>query len=195
MKIDKELEIKFIRAIQKGASERTKSDEGSIRKRNRHIDSQFEFTPEVCEKIILLNEKLREEEKKVFCQYRKIEEKCKLMVKNKEIHDFNIDLVLEFWNNKHYKKFDPEVDGNPFFQSTDGFNFMVNQMFEVDYNPEPKNEQYRKSPFKEFNEISHCYSFYSLYNYRHELTWFDIYNIDQFWMDIKVDYQFFRKVK
>jgi hypothetical protein len=48
MKIDKELEIKFIKAIQKRASDRTNGDEGSIRKRNHHIDSQFEFTPQVC---------------------------------------------------------------------------------------------------------------------------------------------------
>ena len=189
----KELELKFIRAIQKRYSDRTNSEKESIEKRNEFIDSQFEFTPKVCEKIILLNEKLREEEKRIFYQYRKIEEQCKLMVKNKEIDDFNIDLELAFWNNKHYKKFNPEVYDIPFFQSTDSF--MVMQMFEVEYNPEPKNEHCRKSPFKEFNEISHCYTFHSLYDHCHELTWFDIYNIDQFWMEIKVDYQFFRKVK
>ena len=77
------LEFKFIRAIQKRYSDRTNSEKESIEKRNEFIDSQFEFTPKVCEKIILLNEKLREEEKRIFYQYRKIEEQCKLMVKNK----------------------------------------------------------------------------------------------------------------
>lgn len=117
MKIAKALEIKFIRAIQKRDYERTNSEKESIEKRNEWIDAQFEFTPQVCEKIILLNEKLREEEKRIFYHYRKIEEMCKLMVKNKEIDDFNIDPELAFWNNKHYKKFDPEMKGNPFFRS------------------------------------------------------------------------------
>ena len=62
----KGLEFKFIRAIQKRYSDRTNSEKESIEKRNEFIDSQFEFTPKVCEKIILLNEKLREEEKRIF---------------------------------------------------------------------------------------------------------------------------------
>jgi hypothetical protein len=191
MKIDKELELKFIRAIQKRASDRTNWDEVSIRKRNRYIDDEFEITPHIFEKIKLLNEKLRQEEK-VYWQYQKIEENCKLMVKNKEIQDFKISLELSLFNNKHYKKFDPEVYGNSFFQTS--CDFMLMKKEEVNYNAEWDIIRYRKSPFEGFEEISHCNSFHSLYDHCHELTWFDIYNIDEFWMEIKVDYQFFRKV-
>lgn len=194
MKINKELEIKFIKAIQKPAYDRTRGDEISINKRNALINSQFEFTPAVCEKIIALNERLREEEKRVFYQYRKIEEQCKMMVKNKEIDDFNISVELSLWNNKHYKKFDPEAYGNSFFCDT-LFSFIDHQREEVEYNPKPHNEYYTNPPFKEFDEINHCYSFHSLYDHYDELTWFDIYNIDEFWMEIKVDYQFFKKIK
>ena len=193
MKIDKELELKFIRAIQKRASDRTNWDEVSIRKRNRYIDDEFEITPQVFEKIKLLNEKLRKEEEKVYYQYQKIDENCKLMVKNKEIQDFKISLELSLFNNKHYKKFDPEVYGNSFFQTS--CDFMLMKKEEVNYNTEWAIFRYRKSPLEWFDEISHCYTFHSLYDHCHELTWFDIYNIDEFWMEIKVDYQFFRKVK
>jgi hypothetical protein len=51
MKIDKELEIDFIRAIQKRSSDRTDREEGRIRKRNHHIESQFELTAEVYTKL------------------------------------------------------------------------------------------------------------------------------------------------
>jgi hypothetical protein len=193
MKIDKELEIQYIKAIQETALDRTRRDQIIIEKRNSLITAQFEFTPAICEKIISLNEILREEEKRIFYQYRKIEEKCKLMVKNKEIDDFNISVELSLWNNKHYKKFDPEAYGIPFFQITDSF--IHHQRGEAKYNPKPHNEFYTNSPFKEFNEISHCYSFHSLYDHCYELTWFDIYNIDKFWMEIKVDYQFCKKIK
>ena len=193
MKIDKELELKFIKAIQKRASDRTNWDEVSIRKRNRYIDDEFEITPRVFEKIKLLNEKLREREEKVFCQYQKIDENCKLMVKNKEIEDFKISLELSLFNNKHYKKFDPEVYGDSFFQTS--CDFMLMKKEEVNYNTEWDIIRYRKSTFEGFYEISHCNTFHSVYDHCHELTWFDIYNIDEFWMEIKVDYQFFRKVK
>lgn len=190
MKIDKELEIDFIRAIQKMPSERTFREEGRINKRYHYIENQFEFTPKVNEKIMLLNEKLRQEEKRVFYHYRLIEKQCNLMVANKEIDDFNIEVVLSFWNNKHYRKFESSVDGNSFFKTTD--DFMTMQRDEVEYNPEPHNDHHDKAPFP---EINHCYSFHNLYDHCRELTWFDIYNIDEVWMGIKADYQFFSKIK
>ncbi len=193
MKIDKELEIKFIKAIQKRASDRTNGDEVSIRKRNRYIDDEFNITPQVFEKIKLLNEKLREEEEKFFCQYLKIEEDCKLMVKNKEIQDFKISLELSLFNNKHYKKFDPEVYGDSFFQTSCDFMLMEKEVVKSD--TEWDIIRYRKSPFEGFDEMRLCNTFNNLYEYCHELTWFDIYNIDLFWMEIKVDYLFFKKVK
>jgi len=189
MKIDRELEIDFIRVSQKKISEITRSDEGKIKKRNYHINSQFEWTQQIKEKLILLNEKLIQEEKRVFLAYRQLEKVCKLMVKNKTIDDFNIDIELSFYNKKHYKKYEPSVNGNPFFESTDSF--MVFQKHESEYNVEPHNDNPNYSTLP---EINHCYSFHSLYDHSH-LTWFDIYNIDEVLMDIKIDYLFFTKIK
>jgi hypothetical protein len=62
----------------------------------------------------------------------------------------------------------------------------------MEYDASPHNDHHIKAPFP---EINHCYSFHSLYDHCHELTWFDIYNIDEVWMEIKVDYQFFTKIK
>jgi hypothetical protein len=189
MKIDRELEIDFIRVSQKEISEITRFDEGKIKKRNHFIESQFEWTQEIREKLTLVNEKLILEEKRVFLAHRQLEKVCKLMVKNKTIDDFNIDIELSFYNKKHYKKYEPSIYGNPFFKSTD--DFMLFQKHEAEYNAEPHNEHRINAPLP---EINHCYSFHSLYDHSH-LTWFDIYNIDEVWMEIKIDYQFFSKVK
>jgi hypothetical protein len=189
MKIDKILETDYIKAIQKRNFERTPSETGIIHKRNQNIVSQFEMTSKVCEKIGLLNEKLQQEERRVFNQYRLIEKNCSLMVKNKGIDDFIIEVELMFWNNNHYKKYDFSRIGNPFFISND--NFIIHQM-EREYDASPHNDHHIKAPFP---EINHCYSFHSLYDHCPELTWFDIYNIDEVWMEIKVDYQFFTKIK
>lgn len=34
------------------------------------------------------------------------------------IDDFNIQVELAYWNNKHYKKYEPSIYGNPFFKIT-----------------------------------------------------------------------------
>lgn len=186
MKIDKKLELDYIRIIQKTSSERTIFEESIINKRNHHIESQFVWTPKVKEKLILLNEKLREEEKRVFGQYRLIEKQSKELVKNKTIDDYEIDIKVSYWKNKYYKKYYPSIEGNPFFFiSID--DFMGHQLDEAEYDPSPNNEHHENARLP---EISHCYTFHSLYDHCHELTWFDIYNIDEFWMEIKVHYQF-----
>ncbi|WP_264564419.1 DnaA ATPase domain-containing protein [Flavobacterium sp. N3904] len=186
MKIDNELELDYIRIIQKTFSERTISEESRIKKRNHLIESQFEWKPKIKEKLILLNEKLREEEKRVFGQYRLIEKQSKEMVKNKTIDDYEIDIKVSYWKNKYYKKYYPSIEGNPFFFiSID--DFMSHQLDEAEYDPSPNNEHHENARLP---EISHCYTFHSLYDHCHELTWFDIYNIDEFWMEIKVHYQF-----
>ena len=66
MKIDKELEIAFIRAIQKTSNERNNSEKNAIDNRNEYINSQFKWSTELDEKLLRINNKLREEEKKVY---------------------------------------------------------------------------------------------------------------------------------
>lgn len=181
--------MNFISAIQKEAYCRTRQEENNIRKRNKYIDEQFELTPKVYEKLVLLNKKLQQEERRIFYQYRKIQKQCVQMIGNKEIDDFNIEVIVKYWNNKHYKKYEPSIDGNPFFETNCVGDFMTFQQ-EADYNSFRHNENHNQAPFP---EINHCYSFHHLYDHTN-LTWFDIYNIDEVWMEIKVDYQFFATI-
>jgi hypothetical protein len=66
MKIDKELEMDFIRFIQKRSYERTSLEESRIRKRNHFIESQFVWTQEVYDKLTLLKEKTKARRKTCF---------------------------------------------------------------------------------------------------------------------------------
>lgn len=196
MKIDKAHEIDFIRAIQKHTNERTKKEEKAIDTRNEYINSQFKWSTELDEKLVFLNDTLRKEEKKALNQYRKIEKQCELMVDNKEIKDFNIQLESEYWNNKHYKKYDSEIYGNPFYKNT-WDPFMGSHQMEEEYDNSCSNTVSQMCFVPQDSLIAksnHCYSFHHLYDHT-DLTWFDIYNIDEVWMEIKVDYQFFKKIK
>ena len=189
MIIDKKLEINFIKAIQKNRSSRTILENNLLFKRNLLIDRQFEWTSLVYQKLIFLNECLRKEELRIFQQYKLIENKCKEMVLNRQIDDYNIELQTLYWNNKHYKKYIPSIEGNPFYETIDSF--MLFQASYEQYNSEPHNDNYPMSPLP---EINHCYSFHHLYDHS-DLTWFDIYNIDEVCMQIEVHYQFAKKVK
>jgi hypothetical protein len=175
MKIDKELERGFIIAIQKHSNERTEEDEKAIVDRTEYINNQFKWSIELDEKLVLLNHKLREEEKKVFNQYRKIEKQYELMVANKEIKDFNIKVESEYWNNKHYKKYDPKFYGNPFYINTwdDLLGF---RQLEGEYETDYSNTVSQISFIPQDSLIvktNHCYSFHHLYDHS-DLTRFDI---------------------
>lgn len=183
MKIDKELEMDFIRFIQKKSFDRTSFEENRINKRNHLIESQFVWTQEVNNKLTVLNEKLREEEKRIFSVHKQLEKQCKLMVKNKTIDYFNIDIELSLWNKNHYKKYEPSVYGNPFFECKF-----------IDFMNWQKEKEYDSSPINRYDEVEYCRTFYCLVFHTHDLTWFDLYNTDEVWMEIKVDYQFTFKV-
>lgn len=190
MEIDHTLEKEFIRILQIKNWNRTTEEHNTLRKRNEIIMSQFEFNDSVFQKLERLNEMLLHEEKRIFVQYRVIEANAKLLVEKGLIDDYEIEIEMSCWNDFYYQSIDPEMEGNPFFEVWDSF-----MMFQ-------ENETYE---FKDFTERSltgdtpitkfdHCYSFHFLYYHHYDLTWFDINNIDEIWMDIKVDYQFFSKV-
>jgi hypothetical protein len=184
MKLDKELETNFIKAIQKHGIDRSKLEDKQVWKRNKSVEEQFKKTPKVLEKLDVINEKLRQEEKRIFYQYRSIEKQCKQMVMNKEIDDYNIEIVTNLWNDAYYKRHDPEVEGNPFYD-----------MSFVDFMNWQEGEEYNPASHNPFYGVEYCRTFYCLVFHCHDLTWFDLYNIDEVWMEIKVDYQFTFKVQ
>lgn len=189
MKIDRRLEKEFVRILQIKRYDRTIREQKILEKRNRIIESQFELNDKVCKKLERLNEILLNEEERIFIQYRAIEANAKLLAEKGLIDDYEIDLELSFWNNFHYIKFDPEIEGNPFYESQ--ITFMMMQHGET-YETIDCTERSLTgdTPITRFD---HCFSFHDLYYHTNDLTWFDVCNIDEIWMKIKVDYQFFQK--
>ena len=197
MKINKKLEKDFIRAIQKSSHERTKKEEKAITLRNEYIDSQFVWTPEVKQELLLINKRFREEEMRVFKQYRKLEKYCQAMVDNRDIEDFELEVEWSCWNETHYIKYDDSVDGNPFYSNDCVGDFMIHQR-EEDYDASCYNtlQHYFLDavPIDPIVTEPHCYMFHHLYDHCDDLTWFDICNIDKVWIEIKVRYQFFSNI-
>jgi hypothetical protein len=190
MEINHKLEKEFIRILQIKSYERAGWENRLIRKRNEFVQNQFKLNDEAYKKIERLNEMLLNEEKRIFIQYRAIEANAKLLVEKVLIDDYNIEIRMSCWNENYIRLIDPELDGDPFFETWNSF-----MSFQ-------EKESYEPSDFTErsltgdtqITKFDHCYSFHDLYYHHNDLTWFDICNIEEIWMDIKVDYQFFSKV-
>ena len=188
MKLNSKREINFIKIIQKTGSEITQEERKILLERNKYVNLIFEFTPSVCKKLLLLNKKLLEEEKRIYSLYKNIHTQCKELVSYKYIDDYEIEIKLECWNDNYYKKFDSSIEDNPFFETE--FNFMgfqeASTYTELDFN-----DTNLKAAMPKMN---HCYSFHHLYDHT-DLTWFDLCNIDSVWIELIVNYQHFTVIK
>lgn len=188
MNLNSKREISFIKIIQKNSRDITLKERTALVERNRYVNIVFEFTPEVCKKLLLLNKKLLEEEKRIFGLYKNIQKQCKELVAGKFIDDYEIEIKLECWNDNYYKKFAPSIDGSPFFVTE--YNFMGFQEA-ITYTELDFNDTNLKATMP---KIKHCYSFHNLYDHTN-LTWFDLCNIDEIWIELIVIYQHFTKIK
>ena len=58
MNLKSKKEISFIKNIQKKSRKITVDDQTAIHERNKYVNVLFEFSPDVCQKLLLLNKKL-----------------------------------------------------------------------------------------------------------------------------------------
>lgn len=188
MNLNRKREINFIKLIQKESRKITIDEQAVLLERNKYVNVLFEFTPEVCKKLLLLNKKLLQEEKRIFELYKNIQKQCKELVSGKFIDDYEIKISVKCWNDNYYKKFDPSIDGNPFFKTDCNFmGFQETATYtELDFN-----DIIIKATMPKMN---HCYSFYHLYEHTY-LTWFDLCKIDSVWIELIVNYQHFTTIK
>jgi hypothetical protein len=188
MILNRNLEINFIKNIQKKHSPLTIEEQMKLLERNNKVNSKFELNVINSNRLLFLNKKLFDEEKRMFSLYKNIEAQCKELVKNQLIDDFELEITLECWNKNYYKNFDSDLEGNPFYEiSCDFMNFQDDII-------------YKKLDFYEFKanlpiqKTEHCYTFHHLYDHT-ILTFFDLCNIDEIWMELKVIQQNYTNIK
>ena len=153
------------------------------------METDFEFTEECIERVRLLNELLRKEEQRVLAFSKKKLWSLDEFKRLGTIDDYNFDCVLQvFSDNDDCNKRNDVEEGNPIYENYLTI-FGKNQddcFFTDDWN-----ELYAEHPLR---HIPICYSMHCIYSHSH-LTWEDILQIDDVWIDIKVDYQFMINTK
>jgi hypothetical protein len=187
MKINRKLELKFLKAIKKQDSKWKKKELVDFNERNLFVKQHFKLNKEIVQKLQKLNDKLSRAEKRIFPIYRNLQIVNQKLILEKTIDDFNIDVIISTYSNNHYKYLDENWFENPIIETNCNF---MNLQEGDSYTEEDWKENARKEPILDFK---HCYSFHHLYDHTF-LTWYDLSIIENIWIEIKVDYQFIRKI-
>ena len=143
------------------------------------------FNLEGIEKIKRLNDKLKKEEKRIYEFSFKLEYTLNKMIAEKQIDDYNVFQRIElFSSNAECNKRNKVTEGIPILndETFNLFYFNNEDMFHT----ENWNELEPKHPLGklEFCYTMHCLCFHS------RLSWLDLINVDDVWIELKVEYQF-----
>jgi len=148
-------------------------------------DKKYIFTEENINKLKRLNDKLKIEEKRIYKFSFQLEESVNKMKTEKLIDDFNIyqEVSLHSSNadcNKRHKV----QEGDPIWTDRT-FNLFFHNKDDIFYT-ENWNELVSEHPLGgiEFCYTMHCICFHSC------LNWQDLIDVDEAWIELKVDYQF-----
>lgn len=185
MNMNKDLEIKFLQAIKKDNNLRTEEDKKAIDERNDFVYKHYELIKKDIYSIQRLNIKLELEEKRIFPFYQKLVDENDKLVRDNVIDDFNIELIIKCFSDNYLRFLYPEMEGNPICETENHF------ISHLEHN---EFDDWQDASVPELlRDFKHCYSFHHLYDHT-DLTWFDLSLIQDVWLEIKVDYQFFSRI-
>ena len=143
------------------------------------------FTEENINKLKRLNDKLKKEEQRIYKFSFQLEESVNRMKIEKKIDDYNIYQEFSlFSSNEDCNKKHKVVAGDPIWIDRT-FNLFFYNKDDMFYS-ENWNELVPEHPLGgiEFCYTMHCICFHSC------LTWQDLIDVDDIWIELKVNYQF-----
>ena len=153
------------------------------------METDFEFTEERIERVRLLNNLLRKEEQRVLAFSKKTLWSLDEFKRLGTIDDYNFDCELQvFSDNDDCNKRNNVEEGNPIYEN---YLTIFGKNKDDCFFTDDWNELYAEHPLR---HIPFCYSMHCIYSHSH-LTWEDIVQIDDVWIDLKVDFQFMITIK
>ena len=160
-----------------------------------YIDN-FVFSPDTIERIKSLNYKLKREEERIRHFARELKLTLKKQVAEKQLDDFNfrtrfcvfssdaacnirhqVEEGDPIWEDKSYTMYRDEQEES----------FYEDNWNEHHWNELDLNEHHIPHPL---GHLFFCYTMHCLV-FHSDLSWQDIIDIDDVWLELKVDYQFF----
>lgn len=148
------------------------------------------LTTQQIEQIRELNEKIRQEELRLQKQYFELKKQLENLVSQNLMDDFNMsDFRISVWSydDEFNKKHNVET-GNPFYTSdllTSGY-LEEDEMFFMNWN---------EAQYLSTDTLAQMYFCWTMHDiaYHSHLNWEDILAIEDVWLEMKVDLQFWTK--
>jgi len=151
----------------------------------------FHFDKEAVERIKQLNDTLKKEEKRIYEFSLQLRRSLNFMKNEKQIDDFNIFQEYSlFSKNEECNKRNNVEEGDPIWMDKASSHFIHNKKEHDLFFMENWNELAPEHPLGnlEFCYSMHCICFHS------RLSWQDLIDVDDVWIELKVDYQFLVKM-
>jgi hypothetical protein len=145
---------------------------------------KFTFTPEIIEKIISLDSKLRKEEQRIRVFADKLTTSLSIHKADNSIDDYNFSPTLQFFSSDaKCNKRNKVAEGNQFWEisPTLYYDFTDKSIYDDNWNEYHGDHPLAKIPL--------CYSMHLIVFDSH-LYWEDLLAVDMVWIDLEVDYQF-----
>jgi len=159
-------------------------------KRQHTLNEKFIFTNEAILKLREINETLQEQAFRIRKQVEIIYAFQQKLLKDKTIDDYEIEVEMQCWNNKYYRRWNEEFYGNPFYSDyiLHLFDEKIDNIFFTD-----NWNEYQYCTDHPLAKEFHCYFFHHLYDHTY-LAWKDILRIEEIWIEVYARNQFFFNV-
>ena len=177
----------LIKCIRKNWTNLTKEEKRKLSARRNALNRNFLFTDDNIGKLRKLNDILHKRETVIHAHANRLRKIQKEWVGNKWIDEYELECTMMLWNSK-LDILDPEFEGNPFHESSlIHFGNTDNDVDEVFFTDNWN--EFAHSPDHPLSKEFHCYTFHHIYDHT-VLSWSDIVEIDQVWIEIEVRNQF-----
>ena len=146
----------------------------------------FAFSPENIERIKSLSDKLKKEEVRIRHFASELKLTLKKQLQEKQIDDFNFETRFLVFSSDTGCNIRHDVEeGDPIWEDKSFIMFDDDQ--EECFYEDNWNELHETHPL---GHLFFCYTMHCLV-FHSKLSWQDIVDIDDVWLELKVDYQFF----
>lgn len=185
----KQMENAFVQAFLKNWQGLKKEETLALQIRKQELDTAFVFTGETIKNIRRVNELLMAHQDKVKMQAANIFALLEKLVVKEAIDSYEVDVILQCYNDSYYAQWHNEFVGEPFYQRT--LNIHCRNTTEMFYDAN-WNEFILEQAHPLQYDV-HCYSFRNLY-YESPLAWEDILRIDYVCVNVVVQNRFMLNV-
>jgi hypothetical protein len=188
MNLPEILNQNFIDCFLKDWKNITEEQHEMLRERCYFLNKKFTFTEKRIQKLQAISDMLKAEELRIKPHAERIYKVQEQYIAEKLIDDYEVEVIIECWNDNYYRKLSQDFYGNPFFTDTTLLLFCKNldtTFYEDNWN------EFQGPKLK---DQFHCYTLHHLYDHT-ILSWFDILKIDSVWIELRVWNQFFSELK